>query len=330
LILTPKQSIYMKNKIHLSIVSPVYRAENIVEELVSQISRHVQTITDSYEIVLVEDGSPDKSWEKMVECRKQYPELKIIKLSRNFGQHPAILAGLEHTSGEWVIVMDCDLQDNPEDIPLLYQKAIQEKYDIVRASRIERQDSLLKKMNSLLFFRVFSYLVGIKQDHTVANFGIYSRKVIKVVCELKEPFRPFTQIISWVGFHKCTIPVRHQSRFEGQSSYNFSKLINLALDIILSFSDKPLRLVIKMGLYISAFSLLLGIYVLIGHFMGRVTEPGYTSLFVSLWFLSGLIIFTLGLIGLYIGKCFEGIKDRPVYLADQRIGFDQNEGRRDE
>lgn len=300
-------------------MSPVYRAERIVDELVSRLTHHLDTITPHYEIILVEDGSPDQSWEKIVLNAAQDLRVKGIKLSRNFGQHYAITAGIDHCSGEWIVVMDCDLQDNPDEIVNLYRKALDEHLDIVLAQRHQRRDGFIKKAGSKLFYAVFSYLTGVKQDGSVANFGIYHRKVIDVVKQMREPMRAFPAMINWVGFRKGKLLVQHQARFEGKSTYNWHRLINLALDITLAYSDKPLKLTVKTGFVISAGALLYAIVMLLAYLMGKITVSGYASLIISIWLLSGLIIFILGIVGLYLGKIFESVKNRPIYIVDERI-----------
>ncbi len=301
----------------LSIVSPVYKAEKMIDELVSRISKVAEQITSEYEIILVEDFSPDNSWLKIEENAIKNPHVKGIKLSRNFGQHHAITAGLDLCKGDWVIVMDCDLQDCPEEIGSLYNKAM-EGYDIVFARRANRKDSFMKKQMSKFFYKLFSYLSGVPQDGKIANFGIYSKKVINAINSMREPMRAFSPMARWVGFTKIAIDVKHNERHEGKSSYNFSRLINLALDIALAYSDKPLRMVIKVGFIISSLSILYAFYNLYLYYIGVINVSGFTSLIVSIWFLSGLIIFILGIIGLYIGKTFESAKNRPLYLIDKK------------
>lgn len=300
----------------LSIVSPVYKAEKIVDELIRRIHESVLPITSNYEIILVEDGGNDHSWEKIEAHAKEDNHIKGIKLSRNFGQHNAITAGLDFCKGDWVVVMDCDLQDQPEEIPRLYFEALK-GFDIVYAKRKKRHDSFLKKGSSYLFYKLFAWLSGVPQDGTIANFGIYSSKAIQSVNRLREPLRSFATMIKWVGFRSTGIYVEQGERFSGKSTYNFKRLLHLALEISLSFSDKPLRMTVKLGAIISGISFIFGIYSLFKYFTGQITEPGFTSLIVSLWFLSGLIIFILGVIGLYLGKVFEGIKDRPLYIIEK-------------
>ena len=300
----------------ISIVIPVYRAELIVDELVSRLCASLNAFTSQYEIILVDDCGPDKSWDKIVANAANNNKIIGIKLSRNFGQHHAITAGLDKCTGKWVVVMDCDLQDQPEEIVKLYNKA-QEGYDIVFARRAQRQDTFFKRFTSQLFYKGFAYLSGIPQDGTIGNFGIYNRKVIDAINAMREPMRAFAPMARWVGFNRTAIDVAHAERFEGSSSYNWSRLITLALDIAMAYSDKPLKLTVKLGIGISFLSVLYTLYNIVLYNMGIIKLSGYTSLIVSIWFLSGLTIFTLGILGLYLGKVFEGIKDRPLYIIDK-------------
>ena len=300
----------------LSIVSPVYRAELVLDELVERIAKSVPSAFNSYEIILVDDFSPDRSWQKIIEISSENSNVRGFKLSRNFGQHYAITAGLNQVSGDYVVVLDCDLQDQPEEIEKLFNES-QKGFDIVLARRYERKDSLYKKTVSKLFYKTLSYLTGTKQDATVANFGIYSKQVIDEVVKLEEKIKYFPTMVKWVGFSTAYVNVEHASRSEGKSNYNLKKLLNLALDIILAYSDKPLRLIIKFGLSIAMVSFLMVIYVLFEKITGKVSVSGYASLIISIWFLSGCLLTTLGVVGLYIGKIFEGVKNRPSYIIEK-------------
>jgi len=284
---------------------------------VKRIQESVVVITNDYEIILVEDGGGDGSWEKIERHSGKDTRIKGIKLSRNFGQHNAITAGLDHCKGEWVVVMDCDLQDRPEEISRLYEEAMK-GFDIVYARRKQRRDSFFKRAYSALFYKLFALLSGVPQDGTISNFGIYSAKAIQAVNQLREPLRFFATMIKWVGFSYSSIDVAHAERYGGKSTYNFRKLLHLAMEISLAYSDKPLRMTVKLGALLSFSSLLFGLYILYKYFTGQITEPGFTSIILSIWFLSGLIIFTLGVLGLYLGKVFEGIKKRPLYVIEKK------------
>ncbi|RKS50601.1 dolichol-phosphate mannosyltransferase [Gillisia mitskevichiae] len=303
---------------YLSIVSPVYNAEKIIPALVERIESSIQKITSDYEIILVEDCGPDNSWEVIENITNTNPKIIGIKLSRNFGQHYAITAGLDHAKGDWVVVMDCDLQDQPEEIEKLYKKA-QEGFDIVLGRRFDRKDRFFKKFFSKMFYRTLGYLTGSEQDESVANFGIYNRNVVNAVVSMRESIRYFPTMVKWVGFKSTKVNVEHDDRNEGESSYNLKRLINLALDIILAYSDKPIRLLIKTGLFISVISVLVASIYFIKWLKGDVLVLGYTSLIISLWLLSGIILSTLGIIGLYVGKTFEGVKNRPIYIIKKII-----------
>ena len=301
---------------HISIVSPVYKAANLISVLVSRIENAVTPITTDYEIILVEDGGTDNSWHEIEKIAMVNLRVKGIKLSRNFGQHYAITAGLDYSAGEWIVVIDCDLQDRPEEIAKLYAKA-QEGFDIVLARRVNRKDNIIKRVTSAAFYRTLGYLTGSEQDEKVANFGLYHKKVIKAVVTMRESIRYFPTMVKWVGFKTAKVDVLHDARSNGKTNYNFSKLTKLALDIILAFSDKPIRLLTKLGLIISSFSFVLAVRTLFQWIKGDIEVMGYTSLFISIWFLSGIVISTLGLVGLYVGKTFEGVKKRPIYIIDK-------------
>lgn len=305
------------SKPKISIVSPVYQAEKIIPTLVDRITSNVRKITDDYEIILVEDGSRDGSWEAIEQAAQDYPNVRGFQLSRNFGQHYAITAGLDQVSGDWIIVMDCDLQDNPDEFVNLYNKAM-EGYDYVLASRHFRNDGFFKKLFSRLFYSVLGYLSGVKQDNTVANFGIYNQKVINAVNRMRESIRYFPTMVKWVGFKGVKQEVDHGKRFEGKSTYNFRRLLKLAFDIILAYSDKALDLVVRLGFLISVSSGLVSIFYLVKWLRGGIDVSGFTSLIISIWFLSGIIIVTIGVVGRYVGKIFEGTRNRPIYLIRNR------------
>lgn len=302
----------------ISIVSPVYRAENIVSKLVAEITATVSRMGLSYEIVLVDDRSPDNSWRVMQELTTQYKNLKCVRLSKNYGQHPAIIAGLAEAKGNWVVVMDCDLQDQPKEIVKLYSKA-QEGFEIVLASRHNRQDSFIKKASSKLFSILYSYFTETKFDNSVANFGIYSKKVVDEVVKVDDYIKSFPLFVKLVGFRSTTVDVEHAERDSGTSSYSFSKLISLAFNTIISFSNKPLKLFVKFGLLMSVLSFVVGLLIIYKYFSGEITVLGYSSLILSIWFLSGIMITCIGVVGIYIGKIFDQTKGRKPYIIDEIV-----------
>ncbi|MDE1264192.1 glycosyltransferase family 2 protein [Vibrio aestuarianus] len=300
----------------LSVVIPVYGACESLDELISRLTSTLKTKTNDFEIILVNDASPDRSWDIIKENASIDPRVKGINLSRNFGQHRAINAGLAHSQGRWVVVMDCDLQDRPEDICILYEKAL-EDFDVVFGKRTERKDSFLKKLSSKVFYRVYDYLTGYKTDHSIANFSIISRKVVNSYLLMKEQHKPYGYFVNWLGFKRVNIDVNHAQRPQGHSSYTFKKLLQLASDNIISQSNKPLRMSIKFGFSMSLFSMLYSVYLVFQYVINDVPVAGWTSVMVSIYFVSGIILANLGFVGLYIGKVFDETKGRPMYVVDE-------------
>lgn len=305
----------------LSIVSPIYKGEKMLDELVSRIEKSVSVITEDYEIIVVNDQSPDNSWEVIKGICAKDKNVKGVNLSRNFGQHYAITAGLSKSSGEWVVVMDCDLQDCPEEIPNLYNKA-QEGYDSVFAQRVERQDTFAKRMSSTIFYMVFSFLTDSKQDKSVANFGIYHRRVVNAILSMGDSIRYFPIMAQWVGFRKFYLPVQHSERLEGTSGYSLYKLLKLASDNMIGFSDKPLRLMLNFGFYIVFFSLLFALWNFFKWAMGWIVVDGYTTMVISIWLAVGIITMMIGVVGIYIGKIFDRVKGRPTFIIGNTINFE--------
>jgi dolichol-phosphate mannosyltransferase len=307
----------------LSIISPIYKGEKMLDELVSRIKKAVENITHDYEIVLVNDCSPDASWQHIKEICAVDPKIKGINLSRNFGQHYAITAGLKESTGEWVVVMDCDLQDCPEEVPRLYTKA-QEGYDTVFAQRVERKDTVLKRFSSLLFNKVFAFLTDQEQDKTVGNFGIYHRPVIDGVLSMGDSIRWFPIMVKWVGFTIGYMPVHHAERAEGKSSYSFKRLLSVAFDNMIAFSNKPLRLMLNMGFAVVVLSIALAFFYFIRYLTGGIVVSGFATIIISMWMLGGIIIMLIGMTGIYIGKTYDKAKDRPLYIIREKLNFDSS------
>lgn len=305
----------------ISIVVPLYRCAKAVKELTDRICSTLGAQKLSFEIIYVNDASPAADWEAVTQIAQENTRVKGLNLSRNFGQHYAITAGLNYASGDWVVVMDGDLQDQPEDIPLLYNKA-QEGFDIVLARRVERQHSLLKRTGSKWFYKTLAYLTDTEQNAEIANFGIYRKNVIAAILSMKDKTRYFPTMVRWVGFKRTEIGVNHAARKEGKSSYNLKALLNLALNTILSFSDKPLRLTVKAGIFISSTAFIFAAVTFIRALTGHIVVSGYSSMIISIWLLSGVIITLIGMLGLYIGKIFDQVKDRPTYLVAEKINFE--------
>ena len=306
----------------LSVVSPVYRGEKMLSELVERIHKAISPLTDDYEIVLVNDCSPDNSWERISQICKVDKKVKGINLSRNFGQPYAITAGLTYAKGNYIAVIDCDLQNKPEDLPAMYQKAL-EGYDVVSARRVVREDTFMKRMSSAIFHMVYDFLSGFDTDKAVAEFGIYSRKIVDVYCSIPEYSRSFVELIHTLGFKKTTVDVLHDHRLEGKSSYNLYRLLKLSYNSIISNSNRPLHLAVALGLIMSILSFLMAIYNIFAKFWGLNEVAGYTSTIFSIWFVGGLLLLMMGVLGLYIGKIFDQVKGRPVFIVSDTLNIEQ-------
>ena len=310
------------SKAYISVVIPVYMGELFIQELVQRIEQVINKLDAEFEIILVNDHSPDNSQAVIEKICKSNIHVKAVLFCRNFGQHYAIHAGLQLATGDWIVVMDCDLQDRPGEIARLYTKT-QEGFDIVLAQRSVRRDSFLKRWSSIAFYKVFGYLTDTVQDKSVANFGIYSKKVIKAILSMQDHIRYFPAMVQWVGFTKIKIEVKHQERAGSESSYTVRKLFSLAFDNIIAFSGKPLKLTIRFGVTISIVAGLIGIYYMYKYFVGDILVMGFASYIISIWFLSGIIISFLGILGLYIGEIFEKVKGRPLYIIKETINLDE-------
>ena len=306
----------------ISVVSPEYKGARMVEELVSRIKASVSSITENYEIILVNDGSPDDSWEEISKACAADSRVKGLNLSRNFGQHYAISAGLAYAKGDWVVVMDCDLQDRPEEIPNLYAKAL-EGWDIVQARRLHKKFGWWKKATSIMFHRVFDWLSGQKTDSAVGNFGIYRRAVVVEFNKMPEKARAFATLLSYLGFSHTTIDVMHAERVEGVSSYSLRKLLKLGFDSSISNTNKPLKLAVGLGLGMAFLSFLLAIYNIVARLTGIIELEGYTTTVFSIWFVGGIVLFVMGVVGLYVGKIFDQVKGRQLYIVKEVLDNDE-------
>ncbi|HEX2938097.1 MAG TPA: glycosyltransferase family 2 protein [Ruminiclostridium sp.] len=297
----------------ISVVVPVYGCKAALRQLYERTVRAVSQLTDDFELVLVNDHCPQNSWEVIEELCKTDKRVVGINLSRNFGQIKALTAGLDYCSGDWVVVMDCDLQDRPEEIINLYNKAM-EGYDVVFARRKERQDSFMKKAVSAVFYKINDYFSDGNYDPSVCNFSISKKIVIDNYCKLREQNRAFVIFIMRMGFNVTSIDVVHDKRAEGKSSYNFKRRFKLASEIILSQSNKPLLLSIRLGVLISTLSFLFIVFLIIKYFVTKEMLSGWTSLIASIYFIGGLLMINLGVIGVYIGNIFNETKHRPLYI----------------
>lgn len=301
----------------ISIVCPVYGCSDCLTLLARSVQGAMDGASLSWELVLVDDRAPDDPWPKIVELAAEDPRVRGIQLTRNHGQHLAIWAGLEAARGEWVAVIDCDLQDDPTAIVRLYQEAIRVRVDGVVVDRGEWSDSFFRRAASGLFYRLIQLLAGIKLEN-VGNFGIYSRRMVNMLLrfEEQEVFLPI--MVSLTGLKTAQLRLDRSERAAGKSSYAVRRLIGMAVAVIVRFSDRPLKFSALLGLTLSIAAAAASTYLLAGSMLGAFTVPGWTSIVLSLWFLAGLIMLVLGIHGFYLGRVFAEVRRRPRLLVEDR------------
>jgi glycosyltransferase involved in cell wall biosynthesis len=295
------------------VVIPVYMGSAFLPELCLRVTKALQTITDSFSIILVDDRGPDNAWPEIIALGNADKRIRGIQLSRNFGQHHAITAGIDHARARWYVVMDCDLQDAPEDIPLLYAKA-QEGFDMVVAARRQKRHGFIKRTTSYVFYRVFNWLSGVQLDWSVGNYRIFSDRVADGYRQMREQLRCLPASLSFMGFEVGKVEVTHHARPSGESSYTLRKLVSFASGILLAHSHTPLTLTAIAGLIISGLSILAACAIAARTLIWGSPVTGWASLIVAVFLMGGFQMFTAGVIGMYVGKALEEAKKRPLYF----------------
>ncbi len=303
--------------IALSIVVPVYNEEMIIEELARRMSEAARSITDNYEIIFVNDGSRDSSLEKLkVVCSKD-SKLHYITFSRNFGHQIAITAGMDAARGEAIVTIDGDLQDPPELIPEMY-KQYQDGYKVVYAKRSKRRgETLFKRVTAKIFYRLMARLVSFEIPLDVGDFRLISRDVLEYLKQMKEYDKYIRGQIAWLGFKSTYVMFERDERRFGTTNYPFKKMLRLAFNGITAFSDSPLKVATKLGFAVCVISFLIGVYALWAYFMDARTVPGWASTIISITFLGGVQLLSLGIIGEYISRIISNVRNRPLYVIDK-------------
>ncbi len=298
----------------IAVIVPVYMGRSVLRELCQRLVASLEQITDRFSVILVDDRSRDDPWALIRAIGQEDERIKGIQLSRNFGQHQALTAGIDYAQANWYIVMDCDLQDAPEDIPILYKNAL-EGFDIVVGVRRKEGHGFAKRRSSQLFYAVFNLLAGFELDWEVGNFRIFSDRVAVGFRKMREQMRFLPASLNFLGFHVGKVELPHHPRPEGKSSYTFAKLFRLASGTILSYSNLPLRLAAIFGLVISVLSLLGAGIIVLRKLAWDIPVSGWASLIVAVFVLGGIQIFITGIVGIYVGKCFDEAKRRPLYFV---------------
>ncbi len=313
----------------LSIVIPTYKSEANLPALIGRLEDVLSALKYKYEIIFVNDNSPDNTMSVLrAICLGNY-NIKVISLSRNFGQQVAISAGLKYTKGDAVIIMDDDLQDPPEFIPELIKKW-EEGYEVVYAVRKTRRENVLKRTAYKLFYKVLSKLSHIKIPRDSGDFGLIDRKIVTVINRMPERDRFLRGLRAWVGFKQIGVECDRATRYKGKPSYNLLKIMKLSLDGLLAFSNVPIQISSAIGLFISVIAFLGFIFTLFQKIFTYyfpenpiAVLPGFSTIVLSILFLGGVQLLSIGILGEYIGRIYNEVKQRPLFLVNEMIGFDK-------
>jgi dolichol-phosphate mannosyltransferase len=305
-----------------SVVVPVMNEEGNIGLMYDRVKNTFDKMNENFEIIFVDDGSKDNSFLKMRELCETDSRVKAVKLSRNFGHQIGVTAGIDHSQGEAVIMIDGDLQDPPEFIEELVNK-YKEGYNVVYAVREKRKgETFFKRATAALFYRILRRLTKIDIPLNTGDFRLIDRKVADSLVLSREKHRFLRGLTSWAGFKQIGIPFTRQERFSGSTKYPMKKMIKFALDGITSFSFFPIKFFMFIGFIVGFLSLVFGGYIIIKRILGGTIEP-WASLMVAILFLSGIQLFSIGIIGDYLGRVYDEVRDRPLYIVDYIVNFDK-------
>ncbi|XFA73671.1 glycosyltransferase family 2 protein [Thermosynechococcaceae cyanobacterium Okahandja] len=304
----------------LSIVIPCFNEEANLDALFQELLPVLAHLQLPYEIICVNDGSRDRTLSVLLQWRDRHPTIKVLDLSRNFGKEIALTAGIDAASGLAVIPMDADLQDPPAVIPALVERW-QQGADVVYATRRRRQDSWLKRWSAAAFYAVLQGLSSVPIPANTGDFRLLDRRVVEALKQLPERGRFMKGLFSWVGYRQTAVYFERPSRHQGSSKWSYWQLWNFALSAIFAFSVKPLQVWLYVGLAVSGVALLYALWLVVRTLLFGADLPGYPSLMVAILFMGGVQLLTLGIIGEYIGRIYDEVKQRPLYLVRDRYGF---------
>ena len=310
----------MNGPFRLSLAIPVHNEVGVLPELLRRTGAVLDQLPGGpHELVFVDDGSRDPTFEILQEAARKDPRILAISLSRNFGHQAALTAALDHVTGDAVVVMDGDLQDAPEAIPQFVDR-YHEGFDVVYAQRIRRKEPWTLRLCYFIFYRIMASLSDIQLPLDAGDFGLMSRRVVDQLRRMPEHHRYLRGLRSWVGFRQTGIPVERAERHSGKSKYGFWRLLKLAADGIFAFSIVPIRAAAILGAAVSALSTLYVLYAVYARLFLHESPQGFTALIVTVSFLSGVVLFFLGVIGEYVGRIYEETKERPIYLISRVAG----------
>ena len=310
-----------ESSVELSVVIPVYNCGDCLRALHARLTEALRAITDSYELIFVDDRSPDDAWAVLREIAAGDEAVELYRLSRNFGQHFATTAGFSASRGRWVAVLDCDLQDRPEDLERLYRKAL-EGFDIVFSRRSSRSQSLFRRIAARAYFRLRNVLLRLDMDTELGSMFVLSRKAVDSFLQVRDRDRQLGIVLAWLGYETATVEIAHDERYAGRSSYTLGRLLAQAVDGLVFQTTVLLRWIVYVGFCVAVLGAGLAAALVALYFFGH-PPSGWTSLAVLLLVLSGFVLIALGVAALYVGKIFDQVKDRPLYIVDEHVAAGQ-------
>ncbi|MCY4045255.1 MAG: glycosyltransferase family 2 protein [Cellvibrionales bacterium] len=309
--------------VELSIVTPMYNEEEMIDLYFERVQSSLKGVTEHYEIVCINDGSADATWVKLVEHARRDSRIKAINLSRNFGKEAALTAGLDMAEGQAVVPFDADLQDPPELIKTMIERW-RSGFDVVLAKRTDRShDTLIKRTTSSLFYKLIDRLSDTPIPENVGDFRLMDRRVVECLKRFPENSRFMKGLFASLGFRECIVEYARPEREAGESKWNYFKLYGLAIEGIVSFTSLPLKLWSYIGAFTALGAFAYGMFLIIRTLISGIDVPGYASLMVAILFMSGLILMSLGMIGEYLARVFIEVKGRPIYIVMDTIGLDK-------
>jgi len=305
----------------LSVVVPVYNEEEVIQESYKRLTAAISAIGETYELIFINDGSRDKTPALLAALCETDSHVRFLNFSRNFGHQSAITAGMDYALGDAVVVIDADLQDPPEVIGDMVKKW-REGYDVVYGKRLKREgETAFKKLTAKIYYRLLTSLTSVDMPVDTGDFRLIDRKVCDAMKSLSERNRYVRGLVSWVGFRQTSVEYVREKRFAGETKYPLKKMIKLAMDGIMSFSYKPLKLATSIGVLLSGCSFIYLIVIILQRIFTQTTVTGWASTMAILLFTQGIVLMMLGIIGEYLGRIFDEIKGRPIYIVKEAIGF---------
>jgi glycosyltransferase involved in cell wall biosynthesis len=320
----------------ISVLVPCHEEAPVLDSLYQRLSEAASSWGPDYEVIVVDDGSRDDSWERLKEIHRRDERWKILRFARNFGHQVAVTAGLVHAAGDVVIILDADLQDPPEELSRFLEQWRQ-GYDVVYGIRRRRKEGLLKRASYKLFYRILGFMADIKIPYDTGDFCLLDRRVVDTINAMPEHNRFVRGLRAWAGYRQVGVEYERHGRAAGEASYTFTRLVRLAVDGVFSFSTTPLRLAVWVGIAASVFALLAAILTLLQRVfveyfrsIGHALPPGFATTIIAIFFLGGVQLICLGVIGEYIGRIYEEVKNRPLWVESDRVGLGKGTGRASE